>query len=162
MKIQRSQWKKAFSLKPLLKKAKKLFPTVLEHVDPSKVFLCSFTKRKSPHIANIRPIKPPWTLKFSKYDYVISFWYPMFERQDHAYQLMVVVHELLHIPDHGHDEFHRNYRKVVKHDIEDFSMLMSAYGIQCENTKDILKGEEFLLGDKKKKINRFPRILKIK
>ena len=151
-------WKAAPEYKPLLAKVVKLFPTLLGHINPKRIFLCSFIKRKSKHIAAIRPVRPPWTLFLKDYDYIVEFWNPKFEQSSNEYKHYVILHELAHIPSGGQVEFHKEYRKVVHHDLEDFAHLRTTYGIDLEDVNDVMKGEKQM----KNKIHRFPRVFKIK
>ena len=155
-------WAVREDYRSLLKKAKKLFPTLLEHIKVDRIFLCSFSARRSRHMAKIGGNRMPWGLIIPDYDYFIQFWQSGFERSSYEYRLFVVVHELFHIPQGGFKAgFRKEYRKLLEHDLEDFLFLRQVYGIQLESVKDVLKGEKILLKGFTG-IRRFPRIAKIK
>lgn len=164
MRRKRKLWEVREDLRPLLREAKELFPTLLGHVRTKRVLLCSFMSRKSGHIARISRNRSPWALALPEYDYAIEFWEPRFKISKLAYQMFVVVHELFHIPQGGFDQNNPlQYRKLIKHDLEDFVFLRQMYGLQLESVDDVLKGELALLKKSKKTgPARFPRTLKIK
>ena len=73
-----------------------------------------------------------------------------------------MLHELAHVPQNGFIKGHPEYRKLRKHDIEDFKELREVYGIRLEKVKDVLKGEKALLQlDEDDDPKRFPRGPKI-
>lgn len=164
MRRKRKLWEVREDLRPLLREAKDLFPTLLGHVRTKRVLLSSFMSRKSGHIARISRNRAPWALALPDYDYAIEFWEPRFKSSKLAYQMFVVVHELFHIPQGGFDQNNPlQYRKLIKHDLEDFVFLRQMYGLQLESVDDVLKGELALLKKTKKAgPARFPRTLKIK
>jgi len=153
-------WKPREDYLPLILKAKKLFPTLLAHVKPEKLFLCGFWSKRGRHIARITRNKAPWGLLVDKYDYVIEFWSTRFDSKPEEYKIYVAVHELLHIPQGGQVPHARQWRKLIDHDLEDFAFLRQLYGIHLESVSDILKGEKALL--QKDGPRRFPRTLRIK
>lgn len=156
----RTMWKTREDLRPLLIRAKKLFPTMLGHVQTKKIFLCSYTGRKSKGVASICANKRPWCLLLPDYDYCIMFWGTRFDSMDDNHQMLVMVHELIHIPALGHQPGD-GYRKLLKHDVEDFSHMLSTYGILRENVKDIMKGEKHLFKHLGGDVRRFPRMMKM-
>lgn len=154
-------WEVRPDYRPLLVRAKKLFPTLLGHVKIDRIFLVGFRSRNSRYIAKISGNKRPWSIALPQYDYAIQFWSTRFDDKEKSYKLFVVVHELFHILRGGFEEGNRKeYRKCLHHDVEDFSFLLDLYGIHLEKVEDVLKGEAILVS-KKKGPRRFPRTLKI-
>jgi predicted metallopeptidase len=137
-------WKAREDYRPLLKRVKKLFPETLGHVKLSRIKLFGFSCRSSGHMAKIMGNRPPWSLINDEYDYTIVFHSTKFDKRPKSYRLYVVLHELVHIPEHGQVKGHPEYRRCVKHDIQDFKKLRSVYGVSLENVRDIFKGEEGL------------------
>jgi len=155
-------WDVREDYRPILFKVKELFPTVLKHIEPKRVFLCGFTNRSSNFIARISSNRYPWSLIIPHFDYVITFWTTRFDAETVAFQHYVVLHELFHIPASGFEEGQRKeYRRLVHHDIEDFSNLLRSYGIQMESVDDVMKGERKLFREEKGP-HRFPRTAQIK
>jgi len=138
-------WRLREDYRPLLIKVKKLFPTVLAHVKTKRIALAGIESRNSSFIAKIHPNRRPWSLLTPKYDYLILFWSTRFDDKKRSYKLFVMFHELRHIPEDGQTKGHPNFRRTVKHDIEDFHELRHAYGLRLQKYKDILKGEAHLL-----------------
>lgn len=90
---------------------------------------------------------------------MILFWSNQFDIRKRSYKYFVMLHELAHVPEHGFTKGHPDYRKLRKHDIEDFRELREVYGIRLEKVKDVLQGEQALLEyGKKKKSPAGPRI----
>lgn len=142
-------WEIREDYRPLLKKIKKLFPTVLEHVRTKKILLVGFQNPSSRYVAQIRRNAYPWSLTSPNYDYVITFHSTRFDEYRTHKKLYVVLHELLHIPVGGFEKDNKHtYRKLKHHDVEDFSELIDVYGFRLERAKDIYKGEEHLLKQK--------------
>jgi predicted metallopeptidase len=154
-------WKIREDYRPLLIETKHLFPTLLEHVKTKKVLTVGYLCRRSGDIANIRPNRYPWALLTPEYDYVISFWASQFDGKEHSEKIFTTLHELLHIPRHGFIEGHPDYRRMSKHDIEDFAFLRNVYGINLHRMSDVMKGEKHLLKHEEG-IKRFPRTPKVK
>lgn len=150
-------------LRPLLVKAKKLFPVMLGHVQTKRIFLCSVTARRLKHIARIGGVKKPFHLLIPEYDYFIEFWGNRFDNVKESLKIYVIVHELYHIPTTGFIVGAPGYRKCKHHDIEEFTELVKLYGISLENVDDVMKGEKVFLEKFKasKKIHRFPREYKV-
>lgn len=147
MKIPRLWSDRTEEYRPLLKKIKRLFPSLVGHVPLEAIFMCSFIARKSRHVARIRPVRNPWALLVPRdVCYVIEFWEQRFEDMDEANRLYVMLHELIHIPELGFEEGSPSYRKTVDHDLQDFKFLRSSYGVRLQKVQRILKGEKLLKG----------------
>lgn len=144
-----------------LKRAKKLFPTVLGHVRTKRVALVGFTAATSRVAGRIYPNRKPYSLLLPDYDYLISIWSTRYDNAEEHFRIFLMLHEAVHIPPDGHEEGAPGYRKTVCHDIEDFKFLREAYGLHLDNMKDVLKGERHLLKDDSEKVKRFPRTVKI-
>lgn len=145
-----------------LKRAKRLFPTILGHVHTGRIALVGFTSATSKVAARIYPNRRPWSLLIPDYDYVISIWSTRYDNEKDYYKVFLMLHEAVHIPEDGHDEGSRGYRKTINHDIEDFRFLREAYGLDLRNMKDVLRGERHLLkGRDDEGTKRFPRTVRI-
>jgi len=157
-------WRIRDDYRPLLIKTKKLFPTILGQVKTKRIKLVGFYKRHSNHMARISPNRNPWALFLPDHDYVIEFWSTRFDAEPEHEKVYVMLHELLHIPPGGCIEGEPSHRKTVKHDIEDFTMLRSVYGLHLTKVSDVLKGEQHLLEKTagKDSVRRFPRYVRAK
>ena len=134
-------WSIEEKYRPLLKRIKKLFPTVLEHIQPKRIALVGVQAKSNNFMARVYSNRPPWNLFVGDYDYVIAFYSTKFDNKPKSYRLWVMRHELAHIPPDGHEEGSKGYRKCIKHDIEDFKFLRKIYGIDLQKVKKIYKGE---------------------
>jgi predicted metallopeptidase len=143
--------------RPLLKRVKKLYPTLLLHVRTKRIALVGLQARHSPFVAAIYPNRRPWSLLSEQYDYMIVFHSTVFDDKPKSYRLYVVLHELYHIAPLGHVEGSPEYRKNRQHDMEEFKLLINHFGVRLENVKDIYKGETSLL-EHKGKSKGLPRI----
>jgi len=142
--------------RPLLLETKKLFPTLLGHVKTKRIALVGMYARKSGFIGRIFANRPPYSLLVEDYDYLIMFWSTRFDDKPHSYKIYVMLHELAHITEGGFVNGAPDYRKCIRHDIEEFTFLAERYGINLENVKDVMKGEKHLLN--KDGVRRFPRV----
>lgn len=145
MNSKRKQYKVRPDYRPLLVRVKKLFPTMLKHVNLKRVLLIGMTTKKSKFIAEIRRNGPPWASVLPDYDFVITFWSNRFDDKPKSYKLYVVLHELMHTHPDSFNPKHKGYRKLVKHDVMEFYSLLSTYGLKRQKVKDIYKGENHLL-----------------
>lgn len=139
------QWSIEEKYRPLLKRIKKLFPTVLEHIQTKRIALVGVQAKSNSFMARVYPNRTPWSLFIGDYDYVIAFYSTRFDSKPKSYRLWVMLHELFHVPPDGFEKGARGYRKCIKHDMEDFKQLREVYGIRLEKVKDIYKGEEKLV-----------------
>jgi hypothetical protein len=158
----KKHWEIREDYRRYMRKAKRLFPTILGHVNIKRVAVVGFSCATSRVAARIYPNGRPWSMLLPDYDYIISVWSTRFDNAEKSFRVFLMLHELLHIPQEGHEEGAYGYRKTVSHDIEDFKWLREAYGIHLDNMKDVLRGEKHLLRkDEEGKEKRFPRTVKI-
>lgn len=138
-------WTLREDYRPLLIKVKKLFPTVLAHVKTKRVALVGLEGRSASFMARIYSNRYPWSLLTEQYDYLIVFWSTRFDTKKRSYKCYVMLHELAHVLEHGFVKGHPEYRKLRKHDVENFKDLIEVYGLRLQRVKDVMKGEEVLL-----------------
>ena len=150
----KQSWRPREDFRPLLDKAKKLYPTYLGHVRTDRIFLCS-RKGRTRYVAQIHRMRPPFTLLSPHFDYVIEVSEDRFDPKDEAFKIYVIVHEMLHTHREGFKIDSPRYRRLVDHDVQDFNYLLVRCGIRMENVQDILKGERALLESHHRR--RFPR-----
>ena len=145
-------WELREDMRPLLKKVKKLFPTMLGHVRTHRILLCSFMSKTSAHLAKIHTNRYPWCIALPQYDYVIQFHSSRFDNERTSFKLMVMLNELYYIPEGGFDKDDRkHYRKLRKHNTQDFTSMLQAYGLRHEKVKKIYAGERYFLRKVEKK-----------
>jgi predicted metallopeptidase len=144
-------------LQPMVDKVIDLFPNLVGHVDPERIFLCSFGGLDSKAVARIYKALPPWSVADDRFDYALAVWSPVFDVYPQAKRLYIILHEIVHIPTCGHLRGSKQFRTLAEHDIQDFKVLRDAYGLHLENVKDIFKGEK-LLERRQRKMTEHERI----
>jgi len=162
----RKLWGPREEYRTYLRKTCKLFPTLLGHIDRSRVFLCGFYARNSGHLAKITRNSNPWAVMIPDFDYAIQFWDPRFSQSHESMKIYVMLHELVHVPQGGFILGGPEWRKLIDHDVQEFNMLISGYGLNLENVRMVMDGEAALFDKlkhdrkdaKKRGIKRFPRL----
>src|SRR6266566_935257 len=97
-------WGERENYRKYLYRVIELFPTMFAHIKPERIFLCGFVARSSKHLAKITPNRNPWQIILPEYDYAIQFHDPAFLEASRSMHLMVMAHELFHIPLLGFDK----------------------------------------------------------
>jgi len=129
-------------LKDVVVSLKNAFPEKLEHIDEDRILYANFSKKESRTKGKIGRVPPRYSIFLKNYDYLLEVHKESWLLFGNAERLYVILHELCHIPDGGFDSEQKSYRKVIKHDLEDFKMLVREYGVDWENLKkleDIVK-----------------------
>jgi predicted metallopeptidase len=126
---------------PALKKVVDLivqkFPRELAHIKSDRIYYQTFSKKKSTVLGKIGRIPARFANSLSNYDYFLEIYKEYWDNATEGKRLYVVFHELLHIPENGFLPDEKDYRKVKKHDVEDFSSLLKVYGVECENVEKL-------------------------
>lgn len=135
------KWQKQDDIFPIVMDLIPLYPEILSHIRPNKIGYVSFSKKKSTVQAKIYGLKPMIAM-YSNVDYILTVHFENWVMIDKAAKYLLILHELMHIPTEGFDEGSKEYRKCVKHDVQDFSYLLQHYGIHGENADKILKAKE--------------------
>jgi predicted metallopeptidase len=126
-------------LEGYIKRIMEAFPKEMGHVKPSRILTTSFSKKSSKAAAKVGPIPGRFASFFPEYDYFVEVHKEAWEVADEAKKLYIVLHELTHIPEEGFLNSSTQYRKVLKHDVEDFSHLMLKYGVELEKVDELAK-----------------------
>jgi len=132
----RKEWTKCDFLKNYVQSLKQLYKSDLSHIQPDNLLYVGFSKKRSSCIANIRPVKDMWSL-FHNETYILAIHLESWESISEQERMYVVFHELLHIPEFGFDKGDKDYKKLLKHDIQDFSVLLERFGVNKENVHQI-------------------------
>lgn len=114
------------------------FPNELGHVKSQNIFYQMFSKKMSTILGKIGPVPSRFEKAMPQYDYFLEVHKESWDAADEAKRLYIIFHELLHIPEEGFVNSSKEFRKTKKHDIQDFSSLVSAYGINMEK-RNLLK-----------------------
>lgn len=131
-------WEKRDDIKPIVQSLIEQFPEQLSHIQPSRISYVGFSKKKSKVLAHVRPIRGEYEL-FMQSDYFLAVYLENWVQRTPAEKRVLILHELLHIPDGGFDSKHKNHKKCLDHDIKDFSFVLQRFGIYWEKSEEILK-----------------------
>jgi predicted metallopeptidase len=135
------KWQKQEDIFPIVMDLIKLYPEILSQIRPNKIGYISFSKKKSTIQAKIYGLKPMFAF-FSNVDYILTVHFENWVMIEKSAKYLLILHELMHIPEQGFDEGSKDYRKCLKHDVQDFSYLLQRYGIHGEDADKILKAKE--------------------
>ena len=108
------------------------YQTTLGHIDTSQILFLEEDEKAPKKYADIQIVKSPYTF-LTNYKFIMTIYSPKTIGMTDAQLHVLIMHELFHI-----DE---NFEKLVKHDCEDFSVILSTYGIDWDtnpNTPDPL------------------------
>jgi len=117
------------------------FAAELAHIKPTKIGYVAFSKRTSKKMANMNAVKPMFGL-FLNIDYVLAVHLETWLVLDDSQKLVLIFHELLHIPSNGFNEESKQYRKTVDHDVKDFALVVQNFGIHWEKSDKIIQDKD--------------------
>ena len=113
------------------------YPIAFSHIVLDEVlFLKEVEKSPRGKYADTRIIRSPYTY-FSDYKFIITFYENNVMAMTEAQKVLLVYHELLHIDP--------SFSKLVGHDINDFRILLSKFGVNWDidpNLPNILEDED--------------------
>lgn len=133
------KWSKRDDIKPIVSELIEKYPELLHHLRPSSIGYLAFSKKKSKVQAKIYGMKPMFSTLYSDLDYILTVHLENWMQLDISDKYVLVLHELLHIPPGGFDVDSKEYHKCVSHDIQDFSYILTHFGINWEDASKILK-----------------------
>jgi predicted metallopeptidase len=111
----------------------------LDHIKPDRILYLSFSKPKSSFKAKIGPIAKRFAHLFPSQEYFLEIHQEAWDAGPEGDRLYTMLHELLHIPEEGFVAESKSYRRVKKHDVQDFAALLQQYGILQENVDKLEK-----------------------
>jgi len=132
------KWVRYDELKPIVSELIEMYPEKLNHIRPSSIGYAAFSKKRSDVAAKVYPMRPMFGL-FSNVEYIVAIHIESWVLKSVSERYVLILHELLHIPAEGFDENSNDYRKTIKHDIQDFAFVLEHFGIHWENSEKILK-----------------------
>jgi predicted metallopeptidase len=135
------EWQRKDDLEQYVIRLKNKYRSELDHIIPDSILYAAFSKKKSSVKANIRAISGVWAL-FKNECYILSVhlenWNELTEQQ----KMYLIYHELLHIPEYGFVDGEKDYKKIVKHDLQDFKILVDEFGVYQEEINKIIDKSE--------------------
>ena len=108
------------------------YNTAFGHIDVNSILFLSEDSKSPKKYADIQLVKSPYTF-ITNYKFIMTVYEPKVIAMNDAQKNILIMHELMHIND--------DFDGLVKHDLEDFSSLISIYGIAWDtdpNVKDPL------------------------
>ena len=122
----------------LLKKSD-AFSERLEKVQPDSILYSNFSKKQSTAKGRIGPIPNRFAIFLKDHEYFLEVHKESWAAASEGLRLYIILHELWHVPAEGFDKESSEYRKVIKHDIEDFKILVSKFGVNLEKAEDLVE-----------------------
>jgi len=133
------EWSSMPELEDVVKLVKKAFPEKFAHIDPKKILYACYSKKQSRSKARIVSISPRYSIFLPGFVYVLEIHKESWESDDEGNRLYTIMHELLHIPDGGFTPDDKKFKRLARHNIEDFRALVRDYGVDLENIEKLTK-----------------------
>lgn len=134
-------WERRDDVKPIVSSLIEQFQEQLHHIQPNRIAYAGFSKKKSKVLAFVKPIRGVYDI-FMENDYILAVYLEDWIQKSPAEKRLLILHELLHIPDGGFDHRHKNFRKTLDHDIKDFAFVIQNFGTFWEHADRILPKKE--------------------
>ena len=128
-------------VKPIVSKLIEMFQEQLHHIKPSQIGYLSFSKDKSKKMAYVLPVKKMYKTYFAL-DYLLCVHVETWQSLTASEQYVLIMHELLHIPENGFDPESKSYRKTVDHDVKDFAFIVANFGVDWSDSAKILNDKK--------------------
>ena len=130
-------WENRDDIRPIVMSLIEQFPEQLHHIQPSRIAYLGFSKKKSKILAFVKPIRGVYELLVNN-DYVLAVYLENWVQRTPAEKRLLIMHELMHLPDGGFEARHKNFRKTVDHDVKDFAFIIRNYGVYWEGSDKIM------------------------
>jgi len=133
------KWSKRDDIKPIVSELIQKYPELLSHLRPSSIGYLAFSKKKSKVQAKIYGVKPMFGTLYPDLDYILTVHLENWMQLEISERYVLILHELLHIPQGGFEVDDKEYHKCITHDVQDFSYILTHFGINWEDASKILK-----------------------
>lgn len=117
------------------------YPQNFGNFDINKILFLKETTKSPKKYAETRKVVSPYTF-ITSVKFIITIYEPCVCSMNDAQLHLLMLHELMHI-----DE---DFEKLVKHDLEDFKVIIAKYGANWDidnNLPDILENEDEIKND---------------
>lgn len=98
------------------------------HIDVDSILFLAEDSKAPKKYADIQIVKSPYTF-ITNYKFIMTVYEPNVIAMNEAQTNLLVMHELMHIND--------DFDGLVKHDLEDFSGMVSKYGINWDTDPNV-------------------------
>jgi hypothetical protein len=105
------------------------YQTTLGHIDVDQILFLGESEKSPKKYADIQLVKSPYTF-ITNYKFIMTVYEPKIIGFTPAQLNILVMHELMHIDS--------DFEKLVKHDIEDFSILLQTYGVNWDTDPNVV------------------------
>lgn len=129
----RKQNKPFLEIKCYVDKLKTKFPNELKHIVSDRILYTSFSRNKSRALARIGSIPKKLSRFLMEYTYFMEVHEESWKEANEAKRLYIILHELYHIPEGGFVNSNPEYKKLIRHDIQDFGILLTKFGVNMQN-----------------------------
>jgi len=140
-KEKKQEWQRMDDLKSFVIQLKQKYHSQLSHIEPEMMLYAAFSKKRSSVAANIRAITGVWSL-FKNECYILAVHLETWDMLADPERFYTIYHELLHIPEEGFIEGEKEFKKLNKHDLQDFKSLVDEFGVYKENIEKIVKNKD--------------------
>lgn len=133
------QFTRMDELKDIVDLIVEAFPEKLGHIESNKILYSCFSQPKSNVKARIVPIQKRYEIFLDEGSYILEIHKESWEVADEGLRLYIILHELTHIPSEGFNKESKEYKKTIKHDLEDFKDLVRDYGVDLEKVDQLVE-----------------------
>jgi predicted metallopeptidase len=145
-KQRRIEWQDYQHIKHYVRSLIKDYPSETQHIQVDNILYVAFSKKKSRVIADIRPIKGVWSV-YRHEAYLLMVHLETWECLSEAERLYHIFHVLLHIPQFGFVQGEKDFKSLVKHDLQDFQSLIDKFGVWKEKIDLIKKNADVITSE---------------
>jgi hypothetical protein len=104
------------------------YQTTFGQIDIDQILFLNESEKSPKKYADIQLVKSPYTF-ITNYKFILTVYEPKILGFTPAQVNILIMHELMHV-----DE---NFEKLVKHDLEDFSILCQTYGVDWDTNQSV-------------------------
>jgi len=119
-------------IKKYVVKIKAMFSYELGHIEPDMIEYLFFSKKNSKVKARMVVVKGRLTAYLKTKPYILEIHKESWQDMLEPIRCYVIKHELLHIDEMGFIKGDGGYKKLIKHDLEDFKSLVRESGVDME------------------------------
>jgi len=123
----------------VLLKSSKTFKDKLNHINIDRILYSNFSKKASRTKGRIGPVPPRFSVFLKNFEYFLEIHKESWVTASEGERLYIILHELYHIPEEGFDKESSDYKKTIKHDLEDFKTLIKTFGADLEKADALVE-----------------------
>lgn len=132
-------WEPVPELREIVALLKEKLPENVGYVNENRILYATYSTGKSRAAAKIGPIPAKYSIFLQDYDYMLEVHKQSWAQATEGERLYIILHELKHIPDEGFNKDSKDYKKLIRHDKEDFRDLIKLYGVDMEHVDKLVE-----------------------